>query len=84
MVVRIERLERPLRHSRSLVHGVNAVLCFVLAACVLPMAPQSAALRAQARAVFAAERDGALQSCFSVHAAALVLAADPAPGQEEH
>jgi len=84
MVVRIERLERAVQRPYALVHGASALLCFVLAACVLPMAPQSAALRAQARAVFAAERNGELQSCFQVHAAALVLAADPATPQPGH
>jgi len=84
MVVRIERLERAVQRPRALVHGTSTILCFALAACVLPMAPHSAALRARARAVLAAEREGALQSCLSVHAAALVLAADPASPPSGH
>jgi beta-lactamase regulating signal transducer with metallopeptidase domain len=82
MVVRIERLERLERsvvHPPALVRGASAALLFVLVACVLPMAPRSAALRAEARAVFAAERRGEHQSCFTLQAAALVLAADSTP-----
>jgi len=79
MVVRIERLERAVVRPLGLVRGASAALLFVLGACVLPMAPRSAALRAQARAVLAAARDGERQSCFTLHAAALVLAADSAP-----
>jgi beta-lactamase regulating signal transducer with metallopeptidase domain len=79
LVVRIERLEWPVARARGLVHGVNAALLLVLCACVLPMAGPSAELRAQARRVLAAELAGLNQSCFTVHAAALVLAAEPAP-----
>ena len=84
MLVRIERLERSGVQPLALVRGASAALACVLAACVLPMAPDSAALRAQARALFAAERSGERQSCFSLQAAALVLAADPLRPDSRH
>jgi hypothetical protein len=77
LVVRIERLERAATRSLALVRGGSAALAAVLAACVLPMAPRAADLRARALAVFAAEGAGELQSCFFLRAAAMVLAADP-------
>jgi beta-lactamase regulating signal transducer with metallopeptidase domain len=83
IVVRIERLERAATRSLALVRGVCAAVAVVLAACVLPMAPRAADLRAQARSVFAAERRGEMRSCFNLQAAAMVLAADPAPKPTE-
>jgi len=79
IVVRIERLERAATRSLALARGVSAAVAFVLAACVLPMAPRAIDLRAQARQVFAAERRGEPQSCFTLQAAAMVLAADSTP-----
>ncbi len=79
IVVRIERLERTAKRSLALARGGSAAVGFVLAACVLPMAPRAADLRAQARQVFAAERRGEPQSCFTLQAAAMVLAADSTP-----
>ncbi|MFN0007396.1 MAG: M56 family metallopeptidase [Planctomycetota bacterium] len=83
LVVRIERLEHAATWSLGLVRGVSAASAVVLAACVLPMAPRASDLRAQARAVFAAERRGELQSCFTLQAAAMVLAADSTPKTPE-
>ena len=82
LVLRIERLDRG-AHPRALVSGACATLALLLATCVLPMAPVTAALRAQARRIFAAQASGERQSCFSVHAAALVLAADPGTPQSK-
>jgi beta-lactamase regulating signal transducer with metallopeptidase domain len=82
IIVRIERLERAATRSLGLVRGVSAGVAFVLAACVLPMAPRAADLREQARAVFAAERRGEMQSCFALQAAAMVLAEDSRPSPE--
>jgi beta-lactamase regulating signal transducer with metallopeptidase domain len=82
IVVRIERLEREVIRSALLARGGSASLAFALAACVLPMAPRAADLREQARAVFAAERRGELQSCFVLQAAAMVLADDPGPSPD--
>jgi beta-lactamase regulating signal transducer with metallopeptidase domain len=79
MVVRIERLEAAVPRSRALVRGVSAAFALLVAACVLPMASEAACLRVQARQVLAAARGGERQSCFTLHAAALVLAADSAP-----
>ncbi len=79
IVVRIERLEGAATRSLALARGVSAAVAFVLAACVLPMAPPAIDLRAQALQVFAAERRGELQSCFTLQAAAMVLAADSTP-----
>ncbi len=80
ILVRIERLERAAMRPLALVRGVSGAVAFALGACVLPMAPSSHDLRAQARAVFAAERSGERQSCFTLQAAAMVLAADsPSP-----
>jgi hypothetical protein len=55
---------------------LSVLAAIALAACVLPMTPSSASLRDQARSVFAATERGERQSCFSLHAAAMVLAAD--------
>ena len=79
IIVRIERLERAATRSLALVRGVSVAVAFALAACVLPMAPRAADLRAQARQVFAAERGGEPQSCFTLQAAAMVLLADSSP-----
>lgn len=76
IIVRIESLERCATHSLTLARGVSAASAIVLAACVLPMAPSVTDLRAQALHVFAAERNGELQSCFVKQAAAMVLASD--------
>ncbi len=84
IVVRIERLERAATRSLALARGVSAAVAFVLAACVLPMAPRAIDLRAQARQVFAAEHRGEPRSCFTLQAAAMVLAADSIPQPSDH
>ena len=76
IVERIERFDTARLHSLSLVRGLSGAFVLVVAACVLPMAPRAADLRDLALEVFAAEESGELQSCFSLQAAALVLAAD--------
>jgi beta-lactamase regulating signal transducer with metallopeptidase domain len=73
---RLAQLERPARTPLALVRATSAALALTLLACVLPMAPATSALRASAERVLAAHRAGASQSCFSLHAAAAVLAAD--------
>jgi beta-lactamase regulating signal transducer with metallopeptidase domain len=75
LVARLEHLERLPRAPLALVRAVSAALALALFACVLPMAPPSAAWRASAQRVFDAQRRGERQSCFALHAAALVLAA---------
>lgn len=84
IVVRIERLERAATRSIGLARGVSAAVAFVLAACVLPMAPRAIDLQAQARQLFAAEQRGELQSCFTLQAAAMLLAADSTPQPSDH
>lgn len=83
LVLRIERLDRAFVRSLALVRGASTALAVALAACVLPMAPEAERLaldlRARARAVLAAGARGEPQSCFSLHAAALVLAAPTDP-----
>ena len=84
IVARIERLTRPLAASTRPARLVSAALGLALAALALPMGSvgansSHAGLRRQASQVLAAERAGSLQSCFSVQAAALVLAAEPLP-----
>lgn len=74
ILIRIERLARAPRTPPALARAASLGTAAVLAACVLPMAPRASDLRAQARAVFAAERRGELQSCFALQAAAMVLA----------
>jgi hypothetical protein len=74
IVARIESLDRGCRSSTGLARGVSAATAIAIAACVLPMAPRAADLREQARAVFAAEQRGEIQSCFALQAAAMVLA----------
>jgi len=83
IVVRIELLERAATRPLALVRCVSVGVAVVLAACVLPMAPRAVDLRTQARAIFDAERRGDLQSCFTLQAAAMVLAADSAPKPSE-
>lgn len=77
IVVRIERLNGPAPRSRMLVRGVSAGLAFLLAACVLPMAPRAADLRREAQQVLDAARRGERPSCFVLHTAAMVLAEKP-------
>jgi hypothetical protein len=84
IVVRIERLERAATRSFALARSVSAAVAFVLGACVLPMAPRAIDLRTQALEVFAAERRGDLQSCFTLQAAAMVLAADSPTQPSDH
>ncbi len=84
IVVRIERVERAATSSLALARSVSAAVAFVLTACVLPMAPRRADLLGQARQVFAAERRGEPQSCFTLQAAAMVLAADSRPQPSDH
>jgi hypothetical protein len=48
------------------------------------MAPRALDRRAQALNVLAAERRGEMQSCFTLQAAALVLAADPSSPFSNH
>lgn len=79
LVLRIERLESPVARPRALVRGVCAAFALFLVACVLPMADAAADLRKAARHVLAAQRAGERQSCFTVHAAAMVLTANSAP-----
>ena len=76
LLARLEHLEQLPRVPIAAVRTASSVLALALFACVLPMAPASAALRASARHVFDAQRSGERQSCFTLHAAALVLAAD--------
>ncbi|MBK7644399.1 MAG: M56 family metallopeptidase [Planctomycetes bacterium] len=84
LVLRIAHLERARAPSLARVRVASAALFLLLAACVLPMASAASGLRAQAQHVLAAQRSGERQSCFTAHAAALVLAADPAPPTPEH
>lgn len=77
IVARIDRIDRPPRAPIAVVRAASAILALALFACVLPMAPGSAALRASARRVIDAQLQGVRQSCFTLHAAASVLAADP-------
>jgi beta-lactamase regulating signal transducer with metallopeptidase domain len=84
IVARLERLARPPAASARPARLVSAALGLALATLALPMGSvgansNDAGLRRQARQVLAAERAGSLQSCFSVQAAALVLAAEPLP-----
>ncbi len=73
LLARLEQLEKRSRTSLPAIRVASAALAGLLAACVLPMAPSAPSLREQALAVFAAERNGELQSCFTLQAAALVL-----------
>jgi beta-lactamase regulating signal transducer with metallopeptidase domain len=77
LVARLEHLDRPPRASLPAVRAASAALALALFACVLPMAPAADAWRANALRVFEAQRNGERPSCFSLHAAAMVLAADP-------
>jgi len=87
IVLRIERLERLVPRPDALVRASCAALACLLCACILPMAARAvdpqAALRARlqsdARAIAAAAERGELQSCFTLQAAALVLADVPRP-----
>jgi bla regulator protein BlaR1 len=85
IVARIERLDRLPRAPIAAVRGASAVLALLLFACVLPMAPGSFGLRASAQRVLDAQQRGVRQSCFTLHAAATVLAANrsPSPGSPE-
>ncbi len=76
LIARLEHLEQLPRAPIAAVRAVSAAVALTLFACVLPMAPASAAWRASARRVLDAQRNGELQSCFSLHAAAMVLAVD--------
>jgi beta-lactamase regulating signal transducer with metallopeptidase domain len=79
LLARLEHLERLPRAPLAAMRAVCCALALVLFACVLPMAPASpapAAWRASAQRVLAAQLRGERQSCFTLHAAALVLAAD--------
>jgi beta-lactamase regulating signal transducer with metallopeptidase domain len=77
LVARLEHLEQPARASIAAVRTVSTCVALALFACVLPMASESALMRANAQRVFDAEMHGERQSCFTLHAAAMVLAADP-------
>jgi beta-lactamase regulating signal transducer with metallopeptidase domain len=77
LLARIEHLEQLPRASIAAVRLVSSALALVLFACVLPMASESTLMRANAQRVFDAEMRGERQSCFTLHAAAMVLAADP-------
>ncbi len=82
IVQRIERLERGAAGSPSSARLLAGATAFALCACVLPMASASAGqgeLREWARAMFADALAGGPQSCFTLHAAAMVLAAEPSP-----
>lgn len=74
ILVRLEHLERAATPSLARIRAASSALALACAACVLPMAPNAPTLREQALRVFEQERDGALQSCFTLQAAALVLA----------
>jgi beta-lactamase regulating signal transducer with metallopeptidase domain len=76
IVLRIERLQLPAPARGARVRAGSAVLAAALCACVLPMATPGTKLRAAAQRVFDAELAGTPQSCFSLQAAAMVLAAD--------
>jgi beta-lactamase regulating signal transducer with metallopeptidase domain len=76
LLARLEHLERLPRAPLAAVRAASTALALALFACVLPMAPASAALRASAQRVLEAQMRGERQSCFTLHAAALVLAAD--------
>ncbi len=76
ILARLEQLERNATVSARAERSASAALAALVAACVLPMAPSAPALREEALAVLAAEQSGELQSCFTLQAAALVLAAD--------
>lgn len=74
LLVRIEHLERGAPRSPALVRATSAALALALATCVLPMALPVLDLRPRAHEILAASRRGERQSCFVLHAAALVLA----------
>jgi beta-lactamase regulating signal transducer with metallopeptidase domain len=86
IVLRIERLGHASPPSTLLVRAGCTAFAAALGACIVPMAPRaaelSAALRTElradlhsrARAAFAAAQRGEPQSCFTLQAAALVLA----------
>jgi len=76
LLLRLEHLDGAPRTPIVAVRAVSAALAVVLFACVLPMAPASTTWRASARRVLDAQLHGERQSCFSLHAAAMVLAAD--------
>ncbi len=76
ILARLEQLERSATPPALAVRCASALLTALVAACVLPMAPSAPSLREQALAVLAAEQRGELQSCFTLQAAALVLAAE--------
>ncbi len=76
LIARLEHLERLPRAPIAAVRAVSAALALALFACVLPMAPASASWRARAQRVLDAQRNGERQSCFALHAAAMVLAVD--------
>ncbi|HTF88779.1 MAG TPA: M56 family metallopeptidase [Planctomycetota bacterium] len=84
IIVRIERLERAAPRSLAVARSVSALVAVALAACVLPMAPRAADLRAQALAVLTAEKSGLHQSCIALQAAAMVLSADPKSPNPDH
>lgn len=86
LLVRIERLEREPSVSPRWVRAASAVVTVLVAACVLPMAPRVDELRRQAERVFELERSGVPQSCFTLQAAAQVLAAssESPPSPEKH
>ncbi len=84
LVLRIELLERRVPRAPAVVRAAGLALALLLAACVLPMASTNAALRVDARRAFAAGQRGERLSCFTLHAAAMVLAAEPPlPGSRD-
>lgn len=76
IVLRIERLQRATNATLLQIRVCSAALAIALGACVLPMAAHDSELRRVAQGVFDAELSGTPQSCFSLRAAAMVLAAD--------
>jgi beta-lactamase regulating signal transducer with metallopeptidase domain len=76
ILARVDRLDRLPCAPLAAVRAASAALALALFACVLPMAPGASMLRASAQRVLDAQLRGERQSCFSVHAAAMVLAAD--------
>lgn len=77
LLARLEHLERTHRAPLVVVRAASTVVALAMFACVLPMASESAVMRANAQRVVDAGQRGERQSCFLVHAAAMVLAADP-------
>jgi hypothetical protein len=79
---RLDALARARWRHATAWRAASALAAVLACACVLPMARPARpdeALRAAARAVLDAAREGAPQSCFTMQAAALVLADAPQP-----